>query len=88
MSYTMTGFVDDTTHWVNNFPRAIQGNYPTVEMYRDTQQTAQWWEQLLHSTGGKLELTKCFYYPIIWTFDKEGIPTLQTPQEHHHITRV
>ena len=45
-------------------------------MYQDTQQTAQWWEQLLHATGGKLQLTKCFYYPMIWQYDAEGVPLL------------
>ena len=44
-------------------------------MYHDAQITAQWWEQLLFSTGGKLELTKCFYHPILWHFDDEGIPS-------------
>ena len=47
----------------------------------DTQTTAQWWEQLLNATGGKLELQKCFYYPIIWKFDAEGVPNLETPND-------
>lgn len=33
---------------------------------------AQWWENLLHSSGGKLELSKCFYYTFHWTFDQAG----------------
>ena len=54
-------------------------------MYQDTQRTAQRWEQLLHATGGKLELQKCFYYPIIWQFDDEGIPTLKDSHDHHQV---
>jgi hypothetical protein len=42
---------------------------------------AQWWEQLLHATGGKLELPKCFYYLLNWVFDIEGEARLATPEE-------
>ena len=79
--YIMTGFVDDTTHWINQFDKAITGEYTKDEMYQDTQRTAQCWEQLLYATGGKLELNKCFYYPIIWQFDEEGIPALTTTSD-------
>ena len=84
----MTGFVDDTTHWTNNFPAALQGLYSQQAMYQDAQITAQWWEQLLYSTGGKLELEKCFYYPIMWHFDEEGIPSLQDFDEDQPITII
>jgi hypothetical protein len=43
--------------------------------------SAQLWEQLLHITGGKLELSKCFYYPIFWKFDRDGSPYLCSPTE-------
>ena len=36
---------------------------------------AQWWENLLHSSGGKLELSKCFYYMFHWMFDLQGAAT-------------
>jgi hypothetical protein len=39
--------------------------------------TTQHWEQLLHSTGGKLALEKCLYYAIYWDFDDEGIPSMK-----------
>jgi hypothetical protein len=45
------------------------------------QQAAQWWEQLLHATGGQLELPKCFYYLLHWVFDSEGHARLATPEE-------
>ena len=79
IQHIMTGFVDNTTHWVNDFERVMVGTYSTNDMYSDTQHTAQWWEQLLYATGGKLELSKCFYYPILWRHDEEGIPSL-SPQ--------
>ena len=42
---------------------------------------AQWWEELLHSTGGKLELPKCFYYLMAWKFNSEGEASLMTTDE-------
>ena len=33
------------------------------------------------TSGGKLELEKCFFYLLHWVFDKEGIPRLATPEE-------
>ena len=77
----MTGFVDDTTHWVNNFAQALQGHYTQHSMHEDIQITAQWWEQLLHATGGKLELPKCFYYNITWKFNSEGEAKLSTKKD-------
>ena len=47
--------------------------------------TAQWWEQLLYATGGKLELPKCFYYTILWKFDVEGVPYLADKIEEYNI---
>jgi hypothetical protein len=38
--------------------------------------TAQCWERLLHATGGALNLTKCFWYGIEWTFNKAGAPKM------------
>lgn len=41
------------------------------------------WSQLLEASGGKLELTKCFYYVLSWIFDKRGraIPTSIADQQ-------
>ena len=88
INYIMTGFVDDTTHWINSFSQALQGLQSIPTLYKDTQQTAQWWEQLLHATGGKLELQKCFYYPIIWIFDEEGTPTLSDEENNRELVII
>jgi hypothetical protein len=60
----MDGFVDDTTAWLNQFCAELLN---PAEDFAGTvtdklQAMAQWWEALLHATGGKLELDKCFYY--------------------------
>ena len=43
---------------------------------------------MLYTTGGKLELKKCFYYPILWHFDDEGIPSLMDFEEDQPITII
>jgi hypothetical protein len=39
------------------------------------------WKELLEASGGKLELTKCFYYILTWKFDPIGTPIPTTIQE-------
>ena len=63
-------FVDDTTLWTLRqgilFAKAI-------EMMR---RTAQRWERLLYSTGGALNLLKCFWYGLQWQFTDAGVPRM------------
>jgi hypothetical protein len=78
----MDGFVDDTTIWQNlakGLDSLSQGSIQ--EIATRLQIAAQWWEQLLHATGGQLELPKCFYYLLHWGFDSEGHARLATPEE-------
>jgi hypothetical protein len=39
------------------------------------------WEGLLSATGGKLQVSKCFYYVLSWQWDKHGNPTPQNKLE-------
>jgi hypothetical protein len=77
-----SGFVDDITHWCIHMDSGHSAE-DLVEQYlmRHMQDTAQLWEQLLYLTGGKLELSKCFYYPITWSFDSEGAAHLVPPNQ-------
>jgi hypothetical protein len=88
-SRPIDGFVDDTTGCTNRFTMELllftterhnpQKSYDLlVAMVDDAQKMAQRWERLLWSTGGKLELTKCFTYILHWVFDDTGKPTLAT----------
>jgi hypothetical protein len=74
ITYYTSGFVDDVTLWIGNLTRLLQGGETPEMILGETQQAAQWWESLLHATGGKLELTKCFYYLVFWVYDEEGVP--------------
>jgi hypothetical protein len=82
---TSSGFVDDITHWNINIAQSLHHPPSVSTITSDTQRMAQWWENLLFSTGGKLELTKCFYYIIYWTFNNKGVAhmldTTQLPQQ-------
>ena len=64
-------FVDDTTLWANLWKK--QGN-----INNELAAMAQTWEQLLSASGGKLELTKCFYYIMDFEYDAVGHPRLKT----------
>jgi hypothetical protein len=64
------GFVDDISNYANNeFEDQCIKN-----LHAALQSDGQKWVGLLEGTGGKLELTKCFYYMLSWGFDKNGSP--------------
>jgi hypothetical protein len=43
------------------------------------------WKDLLETSGGKLELKKCFYYILTWKFDGRGNPIPTTIAEQREI---
>ncbi len=69
-----TGYVDDVTLFVS-----IDKNDPQTEHYvnKKLKYMASKWEKILYLTGGKLELTKCFWLPITWRW-KNGDPVLSS----------
>jgi hypothetical protein len=44
----------------------------------------QLWEQFLHASGGKLELSKCKFTVMQWDFDSAGRPLLQVQDSKTH----
>ena len=88
------GFVDDVTAWINCFQQIsedphAQDQESLPKLVRKMEEAAQYWEQLLNATGGKLELPKCFYYVLRWNFDEEGEARLASRQEiPHQITLI
>ncbi len=57
-------FVDDTSNGCND--AHLEEPMPYAELIAMAQACAQIWEQLLFSSGGALELKKCFWYLIYW----------------------
>jgi hypothetical protein len=85
-------YVDDATNWANTFADELSMFEKTrynvkksLELLRklieESEAMSQCWERILWSTGGKLELTKCFYYILHWVFDEKGRPRLMTKRE-------
>ena len=74
---TMEGFVDDTDVAVNNANSATPST-PT-QLVKTLQTDAQHWE-----SRGKLELNKCFFYILIWSFSEDGTPSLISKAQLPH----
>jgi hypothetical protein len=82
---TSSGFVDDITHW--NIDMRPQGQQmDDCELITEAQNTAQYWVDLLYTSGGKICLDKSLYYTFYWKYDDEGNPSLQ--QENQYQTKI
>jgi exonuclease III len=81
VKFYSTGFVDDVTLWICNMARSLEEGESMQQLVQEMSTAAQWWEQLLHSTGGKLELPKCFYCVVYWIFEDSGEARLALPDE-------
>jgi hypothetical protein len=74
----IAGFVDDTTILL------IQNMIAPFLIFK-LQECALLWERLLHTTGGKLEISKCCFSISDWSFDTRGKAYLNksTPYNLH-----
>jgi hypothetical protein len=57
-------FVDDTSYGCND--AHLEEPMPYAELIAMAQASAQIWERILFSSGGALELKRCFWYLIYW----------------------
>ena len=71
----MIGFVDDTSGSVNDFLRDSQA--PPEHYIEKAQSDAQRWNDLLSLSGGALNVEKCSYHFLYYTFNVDGLATLQ-----------
>ena len=74
----MVSFVDDTYGSVNDFSRTPPPS-PT-ELVSMAQHDSQLWSDLLHRSGGALELAKSKYHTVSYLFNPSGAPVLQGGQ--------
>ena len=68
----MVGFVDDST--------TITGGNKTdtvQDLLKKMQEDAQLWCDLLWCSGGNLELSKCGFHCIHYTFQDDGLPVMK-----------
>ena len=78
-------FVDDAQNCLND--AHFKTPWTTTELTRKLEHMSQTWEKLLFSSGGALELSKCFYYIIYWKW-VEGLPQMMTNSEMDHIPGI
>jgi hypothetical protein len=79
----MTGFVDDNN--CNSCEDAITHEDHSAGIISRMRYDAQLWHNLLWSSGGALELTKCQYHLMDWDFTIAGAPILNTGTNDNHI---
>jgi hypothetical protein len=72
----IAGFVDDTA-----LLSLKQVLISILVLYME--QDAQKWEKLVHTSGGKLEISKCALALFSWIFDNHGRPLLDNTTKYH-----
>lgn len=72
------GFVNDVALFTN-LHALIEADLPTLR--QALSQDINTWQTTIAGSGGKLELIKCFYYILMWKFNKMGDPSPLTNQE-------
>jgi hypothetical protein len=70
----MAGFVDDTKGQTKDQTEPTP--MPLHQLIVCMHSNAQLWGDLLHISGGALEISKCNYYVLHWQFQPSGIPML------------
>ena len=73
---SITGFVDDTNACVNEWLPQRDGKLE--ETLTKAQHDTQLWNDLLFTSGGKLELSKCSYHVLRFSFTADGTPQVNT----------
>jgi len=85
ISHIGDAYVDDTSLLKTSNSPATNDNAPIGTITREMEAIAQNFERKLFSTGGALNLKKCFWYLISWRWEADGTATMatttQTPEE-------
>ena len=82
----MMGYVDDNNITVSSGP--LSPSNTTESLIHKAQQDAQLWHDILHATGGALNLGKCFYQAISHHFTTSGTPAITQLDTDTDITIV
>jgi len=65
----LDAFVDDAELGMNDF---YEEHSELSDLIAEFQKAAQKWERLLFTSGGALELSKCSWYCLHWSWDQHG----------------
>lgn len=72
---TNNGFIDDVTHFFKlGLKHSLQNTVCVSDIIRGLEREGQAWERFLWMPGGKLELSKCLFYILFYTFAPDGTP--------------
>jgi hypothetical protein len=71
----MVGFVGDSTRQVNDF--LSDEATPLDDLIKMMAHDAQLWNDLLHISGGLLEVSKCSYHILYFAYHTNGIPYMK-----------
>jgi hypothetical protein len=82
----MTGFIDDNN--CNSCEDAITHEDHSDGIISCMRFDAQLWHDLLWTSGGALELTKCQYHLMDWNFTIAGAPILNTGTDDNHVALI
>ena len=63
-------------------------NQTEVSVKKRVKRIAKKWEKLLHVTGGKLVLSKCFWIPITWGWKSGTLVMKHKPRQRTELTLV
>ncbi len=85
-SIGLVGFVDDCNGQTNLF-LANESEETLNEVFHQARSNAQRWSDLLHASGGSLELSKCSCHVMHWLFSAQGAPVL-APKNSSHQERL
>jgi hypothetical protein len=82
--YTWSGYVDDSNDQTNKFTENAQPE--DSDILEQASHDAQTWHDVLAASGGALELPKCSYQLLSWTFAANGTPYLKLDVPHIKVT--
>ena len=82
-SVSQTEFVDD-----NNISNTGEKYKTICDILKKTQDDAQFWNDLITSSGARLELAKCFTQIIQFEFTLSGAPVISAPEEGLNLTLI
>lgn len=80
----MAAFADDTNLFGNN-DKNTTNKEELVQILKSAFTT---WNQLLHTTGHSMELSKCACYLSFWEFQEDGYAFTVTPERHGQAIHV
>jgi hypothetical protein len=69
---TTNMFIDDASNCTNEFVEWLHQTPHVSTIVSMLESDSQTWERLLWTSGGLLNLKKCLYYVVAWSFDSEG----------------